>query len=95
MSAPALPRVLVAEDDLAMGTLLREYLADHGYAVTLVHDGEAAARLGERGEHDLVVLDVMLPGRDGFASRERACQRATARRSRVSGHRRRSRAPPS
>src|SRR5919198_2718181 len=68
MSDPALARVLVAEDDLAMSALLREYLEDHGYAVTLVHDGEAAARLGERGEHDLVVLDVMLPRRDGFAA---------------------------
>jgi len=65
---PALARVLVAEDDLAMSALLREYLEDHGYAVTLVHDGEAAARIGARGEHDLVVLDVMLPARDGFAA---------------------------
>ena len=68
MNAADLPRVLVAEDDPAMGALLREYLEHNGFDVTVVEDGETAANLGARGEHDLVVLDVLLPRRDGLAA---------------------------
>jgi DNA-binding response OmpR family regulator len=68
VNAESLPRVLVADDDPAMGALLREYLEHHGFSVTVVYDGDAAASVGARGEHDLVVLDVMLPRRDGLAA---------------------------
>ena len=68
MNATESPRVLVAEDDAATGALLSEYLEHHGFCVTWVQDGEAASRLGVRGEHDLVVLDVVLPRCDGLAA---------------------------
>jgi len=68
MNGDDLTRVLVAEDDPAIGALLREYLEHHGFSVTIVADGETAASVGVRGEHDLVVLDVVLPRRDGLAA---------------------------
>jgi two-component system response regulator CpxR len=60
-----LRRILVVEDDVELGRMLEEYLAPEGFAVTLLHDGAAAAEMAPDGA-DLVVLDVMLPGRSGF-----------------------------
>ncbi len=59
-------RVLLVEDDARLAALVREYLAQHGFTVMIEARGDrAAARiLGERPE--LVVLDLMLPGCDGF-----------------------------
>jgi len=60
-------RVLVVDDDEALNGLLAEYLARFGIAVTsATHPDEALRRLRE-APPDLVVLDVMLPGMDGFA----------------------------
>jgi DNA-binding response OmpR family regulator len=63
-------RVLIVEDEQHLAEGLRFNLEAEGYAVDLVDTGEAAlARLGpgEGSRFDLVVLDVMLPGKDGFA----------------------------
>ncbi|MFN2646414.1 MAG: response regulator transcription factor [Burkholderiales bacterium] len=68
MTRERAPRLLIAEDDAVMSALLCEYLEQHGYSITVVHDGESAANVGARGGHALVVLDVVLPGRDGFAA---------------------------
>jgi two-component system alkaline phosphatase synthesis response regulator PhoP len=59
-------RVLVVEDepDIAMG--LREDLTRHGHVVEVAADGEAALRLGANEVWDVIVLDVMLPFRDGL-----------------------------
>lgn len=59
-------RVLLVEDDARLAALVQEYLEQHGFAVMIETRGDrAAARiLGERPE--LVVLDLMLPGCDGF-----------------------------
>jgi DNA-binding response OmpR family regulator len=46
--------------------MLREYLEREGFAVTAVHDGEAAARLALSGGYQIVVLDVMMPKVDGI-----------------------------
>jgi|SRR5271157_569890 len=59
-------RVLVAEDKPRMARLLQRALQSEGYSVTLAFDGEQALDLGLSGGLDLMVLDVMLPGRDGF-----------------------------
>jgi two-component system alkaline phosphatase synthesis response regulator PhoP len=59
-------KILIVEDepDIALG--LEEDLKRHGYAVETVSDGESAlARVGKE-EWDLILLDVMLPGKDGF-----------------------------
>ena len=59
-------RVLVAEDKPRMARLLRRALEGEGYAVSLAFDGEQALNLGLSGGLDIMVLDVMLPHRDGF-----------------------------
>jgi DNA-binding response OmpR family regulator len=62
-----MPRILVVEDepDIALG--LKDDLERNGYAVQLVGDGESAVRRGQEPGLDLILLDLMLPGRDGFA----------------------------
>lgn len=60
-------RVLVVEDDVGVGKLISEDLSDQGYAVDWVQDGDEALSLLSSFPYDLVVLDVMLPGKDGFA----------------------------
>ena len=65
MSAAA-PRILVVEDESAIRRGLCDVLAYHGYAPVGVGDGETGLREGSTGGFDLVVLDVMLPGRNGF-----------------------------
>jgi DNA-binding response OmpR family regulator len=59
-------RVLVAEDKPRMARLLQRTLESEGYSVALAFDGEEALNIGISGGLDVIVLDVMLPGRDGF-----------------------------
>ena len=59
-------RLLLAEDDAALGRDLQTKLREQGYAVDWAADGVEAAFLGEEGVYDLVVLDIGLPGRDGL-----------------------------
>jgi DNA-binding response OmpR family regulator len=59
-------RVLVAEDKPRMARLLQCALQGEGYSVTLAVDGEQALSIGMLGGLDVIVLDVMLPVRDGF-----------------------------
>lgn len=59
-------RVLVVEDDPGVGELLRDELEAQGYTVDWAQDGEEASALLALFPFDLMVLDVMLPIRDGF-----------------------------
>lgn len=59
--------ILVVEDNLEMGTLLCDFLKNEGYSTAHCTDGEAAVEYFEQTGAKLVVLDVMLPGLDGFA----------------------------
>jgi DNA-binding response OmpR family regulator len=61
-----MPRILVVEDepDIAMG--LEEDLTRHGYEVEIARDGYVAVRRGREQMWDVILLDVMLPYRDGF-----------------------------
>jgi two-component system response regulator CpxR len=59
-------RVLVVDDDIELCELLQEYLEGEGFVVDAVHDGPAGAERAAAGGYDLVVLDVMLPGMNGF-----------------------------
>lgn len=58
--------VLLVEDDAKLARLTGEYLEHQGLGVTRVADGPGAIREGSRPEIDVVVLDLMLPGCDGF-----------------------------
>lgn len=59
-------KILVIDDDTELCELLSEYLTPEGFEVEAVHEGEAGAEQALSGEADLVVLDVMLPGMNGF-----------------------------
>jgi DNA-binding response OmpR family regulator len=59
-------RILIVEDEAAISFGLEIDLQTEGYEVEVVADGEAGVRRGLEGAFDLIVLDVMLPGRDGF-----------------------------
>ncbi|MGC9456571.1 MAG: response regulator transcription factor [Halothiobacillaceae bacterium] len=60
-------RLLLAEDDDSLGADLQARLREQGYAVDWAQDGVDAAWLGSENVHDLVVLDIGLPGKDGLA----------------------------
>src|SRR5262245_36878962 len=59
-------RLLVVEDEPRMAVLLRRGFEEEGYAVDVADDGVDAEWLATENEYSAVVLDVMLPGRDGF-----------------------------
>lgn len=60
-------RVLLAEDDPRLGATLAKGLREHAYAVDLVSDGDAAVMQVAVNEYDVVILDVLMPKRDGYA----------------------------
>jgi two-component system OmpR family response regulator/two-component system response regulator RstA len=60
------PRLLLVEDDQRLADLVRVYLSKHGYEVLHHGRGDTAAELILAENPDLVILDVMLPGKDGF-----------------------------
>jgi DNA-binding response OmpR family regulator len=60
-------RILVAEDEPRVAAFLEKGLRAAGFAVTVVDDGEDAYDLADSEDFDLLLLDVGLPGRDGFA----------------------------
>lgn len=60
------PTILVAEDDPEIMEVVRLYLEKNGFAVLSAADGDEAMRLAQSSVFDLAILDVLLPGRDGF-----------------------------
>lgn len=59
-------QILIVEDEKPISNLIRMSLTRAGYSCTCVYDGNAAADLLEEKPFDLILLDVMLPGVDGF-----------------------------
>src|ERR1035438_8415467 len=59
-------RILVVDDDVELCGLVEEYLTAEGFSLKAVHDGEKGLQLAQTNEYALVVLDVMLPGINGF-----------------------------
>jgi two-component system OmpR family response regulator len=59
-------RVLIVEDEVKMARALRRGLEQEGYAVDTAGDGEEGVFQGTENPYDVIVLDVMLPGLDGF-----------------------------
>src|SRR4029077_17524910 len=59
-------RLLIVDDDMELCSLLKEFLQREGFTVECVHDGRSGLEAAKQGHYELVVLDVMLPGLDGF-----------------------------
>ncbi|MBV9342614.1 MAG: response regulator transcription factor [Acidobacteria bacterium] len=59
-------RILVIDDDAELCSLISEYLQPEGFQVEAVHEGKAGLARALSGDHLLAVLDVMLPGMNGF-----------------------------
>src|ERR1700688_3046670 len=59
-------RILVIDSDVELCSLVGEYLEPEGFRIEAVHDGTRGLDRGLSGDHLLVVLDVMLPGMNGF-----------------------------
>ena len=59
-------KILIVEDEPKTGEYLRQGLREAGFVVDLAQDGLDGLHLALQGEHDLVILDVMLPGMDGW-----------------------------
>lgn len=58
--------ILIADDDQELAVLLREYLQQEGFDVRLAHDGESALLAAREPGVDAMVLDIMMPGRNGI-----------------------------
>lgn len=59
-------RILIVEDDKLAAELERDYLEASGYEVDLCRNGMDGLQMAENGKHDLILLDLMLPGMNGF-----------------------------
>ncbi len=60
-------RLLIVEDEKKTADYLRRGLTENGFTVDVAATGDEGLRLARAGGHDLVILDVMLPGRDGWS----------------------------
>jgi len=58
--------VLLIDDDVELCELVSEYLVGEGFTVDVVHRGDSGLQQALEGRHDLIILDVMLPGLTGF-----------------------------
>ena len=72
-----IPRILLVEDDVDLAASIRENLVAYGYEVQAIGEGTEALEIAQEGNFHLIVLDVILPGMDGFT---------ICRRLRESGH---------
>ena len=59
-------KILIIEDDAAISAIERDYLEMEGFQVEIAAEGEAGLKRGLSGGFDLILLDLMLPGIDGF-----------------------------
>ena len=66
MNSPTSRPLLVVDDDRKLCGLIRDYLAPHGWQVDMRHTGPEGLEAARVGKHEAVLLDVMMPGMDGF-----------------------------
>jgi two-component system, OmpR family, response regulator len=71
-------RVLVVEDEKKTASFIRKALRAEGFAVDVCHDGEDALQLAATTPYDAMVLDIMLPGRDGLSVLRQLRERRSA-----------------
>jgi two-component system copper resistance phosphate regulon response regulator CusR len=73
MKAPVVPwrvpamKILIVEDEKKTAAYLRKGLSENGFTVEVAAQGDTGLELARQGEFDLIILDVMLPGRDGWS----------------------------
>src|SRR3546814_5666470 len=60
-------KLLVIEDERKLAEYLKRALSEHNYVVDIAMDGISGLHLAQETQYDLILLDVMLPGRDGFS----------------------------
>src|SRR5262245_26823814 len=60
-------RILIVEDEKKVASFVRRALEAEQHSVDVAHDGEAGLARARDGDYDLVILDLMLPGRDGLS----------------------------
>ncbi|RWY53970.1 hybrid sensor histidine kinase/response regulator [Mucilaginibacter gilvus] len=60
------PTVVIVEDDKNFANILQDYAKDHGYKAIMVHEGTGAFEIIKEKQPDAVILDIMLPGKDGW-----------------------------
>lgn len=61
-----MPTILLAEDDKEIANLERDYLCASGYSVEIANDGNEAEEKLRQGKYDLLILDIMMPGKSGY-----------------------------
>ena len=66
MTDPTLPAILVVDDNEDNAHIIRDYLESKGYPITVAYNGDDAMTLFDTVKPSLVLLDVMMPGRDGW-----------------------------
>ena len=66
MNESSKPSVLVVDDNHDNAEIIKQYLEVRGYPITVAHDGDEALALFETVRPALVLLDVMMPGKDGW-----------------------------
>ena len=57
--------ILLVEDDIELANLVRDYLTKNGFSVDMIHNGKDAVSVIQQTQPDLVILDIMLPGKNG------------------------------
>jgi DNA-binding response OmpR family regulator len=60
-------RILLAEDEKKVASHVRNALRQHGFSVEVVHRGDEALEAAQGSNYDAIILDVMMPGRDGLS----------------------------
>jgi len=59
-------KILLIEDEVSIAELQRDYLEINSFSVVMEHNGEAGLQEALQGQYDLIILDIMLPGMNGF-----------------------------
>ncbi|MBQ7597584.1 MAG: response regulator transcription factor [Clostridia bacterium] len=70
--------ILVVEDEVSLANAIQKILEQHGFLVDAVHDGLSALDYAEGFSYELIILDVMLPGLDGFGVVQKLRQKGIA-----------------
>ncbi len=61
-------RILVVEDEKRLANIIKRGLMEEGYIVDVANDGETAEYMAETAQYDLIILDIMLPKKDGVTA---------------------------